>query len=369
MTAIALGLIGAGIAVLYVKLAESSSAEAPARVEMSGNALVARDASGAALWSYRLPHQSGASADDAVVTGTQISTFAQVNLDAIGSAGIIAFLNRSKAAESPQGPSFAGSELLYLSSRGNLRWRYSPAGEKLTFNGREFAGPWRFRTWLVAPGVKPRLWASFIDHVWWPSFVVRVGADGRTETAFVNAGHIESLERVQLAGGTHILAGGVNNEFRSAALAVLDEAGAPATSPQTAGSSYQCDRCPTARPRKYFIFPRSEVNVALGEPLNSADTITARKTASASVEISVRESSTLGLQTVYRLSENLTAESVAISDRYWEAHRELSQKGKLDHAPEQCPDGSRGVRIKMWTPDAGWTEVVVPPTFAPSPLR
>src|SRR5207253_6464333 len=115
---------------------------------------------------------------------------------------------------------------------------------------------------------KTPVWISFIDNVWWPSFVVRFGPDGVPHRAFISAGHIYALARVESPDGVHVLAGGVNNEYRSAAVAVLTDEGKPTSSPQTEGSPFVCDECPSDRPRRYFVFPRSELSAALAVPYN-----------------------------------------------------------------------------------------------------
>jgi hypothetical protein len=334
----------------------------PARVELSGRTLIAHGDDESVLWSYRVADKPGGEVDGAGVREIVLQGFVPVDWQATGDYETLVFLSIRRPAGSPRGYSFDRAEVYCLSSNGRMRWKYSPDA-RMTFAGREFAGPWMLRTWLLLAGPRPRLWASFIDQIWWPSFVVSFGPEGVSEPLFVNAGHIESLGRIKLAGGTYVLAGGVNNEFRSAALAVLDEHGVPNASPQTAGSSFVCDGCPGGRPRKYLLFPRSELSVALGEPYNFADFITFLGSDVAGVEVSVREHPPLDLRTVYRLSAGLTPQSVAMSDRYWEKHREMFRNGTLDHAAEDCPERTHGMTVRMWMPDGGWTALKVPPTF------
>jgi hypothetical protein len=355
--ALAIGTAGAAV----VRMATTHPGPV-AKVELSGSTLIARGENDAVLWSYRLPDGPGAKLADSVVGEIILHGFAPVGWRGIEDYDTLVFLSIRRPSQSARGTTFARSSVLCLSSAGKLRWTYTPDA-RLAFAGREFSGPWVFRTWHIATGPSTRLVVSFIDTTWWPSFVVSLGPEGVPESVFVNAGHIESLGRLQIGGVPFLLSGGVNNEYRSAALALLEEDGVPRASPQAAGSPFSCDGCPSGRPRKYFLFPRSELSVALGEPYNFADILSFRGDG-ADVDVSVREHAGLDLRTVYRLSPDSTPQSVAMSDRYWEKHRELSNAGKLDHAAEECPERIRGVSVRMWTPDGGWTTLKVPPTFA-----
>jgi len=274
----------------------------------------------------------------------------------------LALVSMSRVADSLNAESPLRSEVYCLSSNGRLRWMFYPRN-RLTFAGREFAGPWRIWAWTVLPGSKPHLWVSSSDNVWWPTVIVSLDAAGKAETVFVNSGHIAALAPAQFGGARYVLAGGVNNEYRSAMLAMLDSEGEPSSSPQTAGTPFACDQCPGGVPHRYFLFPRMEVAAAASVPYEYANLINA--TPGAPIEVSVRDMTALNVRAVYRFSEGLMPESVAMSDRYWEIHREMSRNGTLDHPPEDCPERNDGVIVRMWQPGTGWSNIKVLPTFAP----
>lgn len=336
---------------------------APARVEIVRDAIVARAADDSVLWTYRLPDRPGSQLDGAVVGSATVDAIARADFH--GPDSDVLAIGTIRDLESPGARGAYFRQAVYcLSSNGQLRWTFSP-NTRLTFAGREFGDQWVFGAWVLQPGPKPRLWVSFRDRVWWPSFIVSLDANGNPETMFVNAGHIWALVRVQLRDHAYLLAGGVNNEYRAAALAVLDERDAPSASPQSNGTPFWCETCPSGRPRRYFVFPRLEVAAAHGIPYEFADPIHVA-TNSAGLEVSVTtKSSALDVRAVYRFSRDLMPESVAMSDRYWEIHRDMFKNGKLDHAPEDCPERTRGVVVRMWQPERGWIEINVPPTFAP----
>ena len=356
--AIALVVIG-GIAAALVRI-ETVPSAAPARFEMNAGTLVARDADDSVLWKFPLPEQPGSVVDGPVVNKASLIGTARVMFHGRDS-DVLALVALHKVSDAPERLGFFRYQVYCLSANGKLRWLFHPTN-RLAFSGREFAGPWRIYAWAALSSPKPRLWISFIDHVWWPSFVVGLDAAGKAETVFVNSGYIAALAPIQVGETTYVLASGVNNEYRSAALAVLDPEGQPSTSPQTAGTPFACDRCPNGAPHRYFLFPRLEVAAANGVPYEYANQINAA--ANGPIEVSVRDLTALNVRAVYRFSEELMPESVAMSDRYWEIHREMFRAGKLDHSVEDCPERTDGVVVRMWEPDRGWSELKVLPTFA-----
>jgi hypothetical protein len=363
ITAGILTIGGAAIAVMSIE----GRRAAPARVEAVGDAIVARAADDSVLWTYQLPERPGSQLDGAVVSNAGVISTARAYFHG-PDPDVLTTVAVNKIADSPGANNFLRHEVYCLSSHGKLRWMFYPK-TRLTFAGRDFAGQWSVGAWVMVPGANPHLWVSFIDRVWWPSFIVSLGGDGVPVTMFVNSGHIRAFEQVQLGDQGYVLAGGVNNEYRAAALAVLDARDPPSTSPQTKGTPFSCDTCPNQGPRKYFVFPRSEVPTAHGVPYEFAHEIHA-VTGASGVDVSVTPlRSDLAVRTVYRFSKDLMPESVAMSDRYWEIHREMFHTGKLDHAPEDCPERTQGVVVRMWRPERGWTDLKVPPTFTPRETR
>jgi len=42
-------------------------------------------------------------------------------------------------------------------------------------------------------------------------------------------------------------------------------------------------------------------------------------------------------------------------------HRELQNKGKVDHGIELCPERLHPASVRLWKPDEGWSEVTLVP--------
>ena len=322
----------------------------PSRLDLNGTAIVAKAPDESVLWTYQLQDSSGRP----MMGPVSLNGVASVTRAGRGDLDIVAVVSANELSTSRV-------EVHCFTPDGRLRWRYTP-DFNLAFGTSSFAGPWRLSNWTQSE-LHGDLWISVADPNWWPSLVVSVSADGEATLRFVNAGHIETVASMHSGRTAVMLAGGVNNEFRSAALAVLDTSRS-AASPQTEGSDFFCSECPNGQPLKYFLFPRTEVSVALGEPLNFAYAITPLNGSGAAAEVSVKESQAAGLRSIYRLGPDLVPISVAMSDRYWEVHRDLSRQGKLGHAPEDCPERDRGMMARMWTQESGWQDILVPPMLA-----
>lgn len=354
---LAAGLAGVAIAMLR------RGPPVVSRLQIDGATLEARDPQGQVAWRYEASVPESARQRSDGSARAAIWRSALVDLDADGRAEAIAFVTYFHAGgRTPAGAgagrtgataaTFLGARVVCLTSSGTLRWAFDPR-ITLTFAGRRFDGPWHARDWL-APVVngQPRLWVSFADETWWPSFVVALDANGSAAVQYVSAGHVYALARLDGGPTPIVLAGGVNNEYAAASMAALDAAGPPAASPQTASGAYYCDACPAGRPLRYFVFPRSELNRLSGDPHNRTEQI---QVSGSQVLVSVFEGTYE--RTVYELSRTLDIESVGMSDRYWEAHRRLEREGRLTHSVEQCEEYTKGMPVRTWTPSTGWMTV------------
>lgn len=346
--------IGAAIALLRVGTLAAPDIRT---VELAGTSLIARDPNGETVWTYAL-RATTAGESGQVASGMQPQLAREpafMDFESDGRREVLVFL-RSRPAGGTVGNQLGSiaDNLLCLTARGDLVWTFTPAAV-LTFAGRRFDGPWRIGPW-VGPesSFTGHVWLAVIHHTWWPSYLVSIDAAGNHALRYVSSGHIYALASMHREATTVILAAGVNNEYAAASLAVLDEEGPAAASPQTSSSSYWCDNCPTGRPLRYFVFPRSELNELSTEPYNRAQEIIVT---SNYVEISVFERSEehAELRSIYRLSRTLDVESVSMSDAYWEAHRRLGREGKISHTVQQCKEYSEGKEVRVWTPTSGWT--------------
>lgn len=222
---------------------------------------------------------------------------------------------------------------------------------------RHYEGPWHILDLLVVPHQgAARTWVSLGHEAWWPSFLATLDTKGQATVRFINAGHLYVLNHADTAAGSYLLAGGTNNEYNAAFLAVLKEDQEPASSPQTFGSRYTCRECPSARPLRYILLPRSEINLLNGEPYNACTIV---KVLEKEIQAVTREGGG-GLAGYYQFSRNLEVESAVWSSPYPDLHRRYEREGRIHHVLEKCPERVGPRMIRVWDAGNGWRDVPVP---------
>lgn len=242
---------------------------------------------------------------------------------------------------------------------GRIRWTYTP-DLSLTFDGRRFDGPWRLYDVMVStPPAERHVWVSFGHHTWWPSAVAQIDTRGRATITYVQSGAVYELAQWNTPSGSFIIAGGVNNEYARASIAVLPTDGLARTSPQTRGSGYYCDGCPPSPPHVLLLLPPSELNVASGHPYNRVAEI---RQEGESIRVDTNEYQHAGL--VFFLDKHLRATEATPNDHFNSLHHQLQNFGKVTHNKEQCLLWPPGSRIRRWTPERGWTAEELPHTIS-----
>jgi hypothetical protein len=250
--------------------------------------------------------------------------------------------------------------LYVLSSAGKELWHLT-AHETFQFGSQPYGPEWWSEEWGVQEAANKKVvLVEFHHQVWWPSFLVALDGRGQLLGKFVNAGWIRATRWTQGPEGLHLLIGGISNSNDCGMLAVLDGNHPSGSSPERKGSDYECRNCPAGKPLKYFLFPRSELNVVTGLEHNRVVTINMLKDG-----IDVRTSefditSGGGNETaagVYEFSPDLKLRRASYGDKYWELHRQLELEGKIRHSKAQCPDRHGPRLVRVWEPTTGWSEL------------
>lgn len=345
VAALALALV----AVAVVALLSRAAAEVD-HLTFAGRVVEARDARGRVLWEYEWP------APHSLLVPGQNATIKRpywvADLDGDARADVLALAARADSENN-------GAALYCWSADGRLLWRYEPQ-ETLRFAGRQFEAPWVIHDVHVQGEGKARsVWLALVNPPWWPSYVVRLDAQGRAETHFVNSGAIWVLNSISSPGATYLLAGGFNNEYDGGFLAVLNVEEPAGASPQGAESPFRCLTCPPGKPLRYYVFPRTEVNQLQEEYLTN-QVFEIRKT-ELRVAVSTSELHS-GARAIYEFSADPGMEPLvaSLSDDFRERHNRLENAGRVHHPFEKCPDATRSLKARMWTPEAGWAEIVFP---------
>jgi DNA-binding winged helix-turn-helix (wHTH) protein len=317
-----------------------------ARGTWNGNTFLAMSDSGRVLWKYPFKAPLWEPPAEESLWRTQI-----VDLDGDGVPEVLV-----AASFGPPG-SGGKDEILCFSSRGTILWRYKPKVE-IAFNTPDLNGPWLVTHMVVVPEHRSSsIWVAVAHDVWWPSFIERLSAAGVPSRVFTSSGDIMALRPVQTKAGPYMLAAGINNEYSQASLAVLSENGPPTTSPQTEGSEFQCARgCPAAKPDRYILLPRSELNTASDEPYNIAVHIFARP---GGITVKTQELVT-GSGAFFDFSQDLQPERVAYSTDYREVHRRFEREGRIKHSFKDCPERKSPAILRICDDHGNWSTVQVP---------
>jgi hypothetical protein len=320
----------------------------PVRARLVGDTVVAETADGELVWRFTFP-----GALKKQIPGDVRVLIHVADIDGDGHREVLVappFEEEPRAA------------LYCLNSDGQLRWRYQPEAT-WRFGPREYTGPWQLTAFtFVDRGERKEIWMAIAHHTWWPAFIVRLDDRGQSRVAMVSSGWISEMEAFPSRAGTVVLAGGMNNEYNAAAFAILRPDDPPASSPQTPGSEFACEECPTARPLRYFVFEQSELSQLTRSNYNTVRHI--RKLGD-SIEIRTSE---VGAgagegQGIFELSGNFDVRAASMTDLYWAEHRRLEAAGQLKHTPENCPERLKGRRVQVWEPER--REVYVKPAGKP----
>jgi hypothetical protein len=249
------------------------------------------------------------------------------------------------------------SELWCFSTRGDAVWQLAWTA-KLRFGMDEFGPPWNFGSLQVyeAGGHRRVLYA--VNHIpWWPAAVLRLNESGTLLDVFVNSGHFVTTNILETPAGKFVLAGGTSNANDGAMLTVLDEKSISGSSPEAPGSPFECLNCPSGKPLRYFVFPRSEVNRVTGSGINHVFEISVRDDRITARTFEQGWHETAGA--IYEFSRDFELRHVHYTDGYWDVHRKLELEGKIRHARAQCPERDGPQLVRVWEAASGWRDIRV----------
>lgn len=351
----------AGVAVILVLLSltawswHSRPASLPVRARLDVNKLAVFDNAGQVVWEHvfsgsvrRFPPGPYPAWDS--------SRFTQVvDLNRDGKPEVLVAVNYEAGAK----PQLALPQLVCFSSDGKVLWRYQP-DFAFRVGNMPYGEAWGIIDFVTRPdAASPLVWVALVAPTWGVSAVARVdGATGKGRLQFVNSGQLFAVNVAAAGNRRFLLVGGMNNEYDTASLAILDADQDFAMSPQTPGSRYDCGDCPRSFPAKYFLFPRSELNLLKMRYWHAAAFI---EVYGQVAEVSTFETSAAERR-VYVLSPEGGFSLITSSyPAFWKQHRELEESGEIKHSPEQCPDRLHPRPLRVWTQATGWSEIPLPP--------
>lgn len=247
-------------------------------------------------------------------------------------------------------------KLFCFSSKGQQVWERS-FKETLRFGSKEYGTFWGFRALhIFHESQQPRIAASLANFTWFPSLVLTFDLQGNRRHTFVNSGWVHQVLSIERPTGGYLLASGVSNSNDAGMMAVLDLRNPSGGSPEKPGSEFECQGCPEGRPVKYFVFPRSELNLVTGSKLNYAGAAIL-ETGVELHTIEVELSSGGAVSAVYEFSPDVELRRASFDHRFWELHRRLELEGKLKHSEANCPERLGPQLVRVWDRATGWQEI------------
>jgi hypothetical protein len=361
------GTVGVFLAILagmifWQHRSASASGALVASVTFTHSSVQALDDAGRVIWAHQFPKRIHPEAIKHVDEMNKLVHIADLYGD--GHREVLVAVPLEQSANPSE---MSLTEIDCFSDGGKLLWSYLPT-EKFQFGSYEIEPPWIVEDIFVSKSAKPTIWAALAHYRWGDSFVAELNPEtGKAVVRFVNTGIVYKLNETPIGGKPYLLIGGFNNEYAAGMLAALDESQPYAVSPQTAGTRHKCLSCPEGVPSYYFVFRRSEIN-----RLHNAweDSVRFINVQGNDIEVDKAElgDPALGNDTdvgkvhvVYEFHAEPTLRPVAFRFDSWYdmMHRDLQNKGKLDHAIESCPERLHPEPVRVWTPAQGWQEASV----------
>jgi hypothetical protein len=221
---------------------------------------------------------------------------------------------------------------------------------EVNYGGETYRGPWGSGPLVVQPAPEGQriVWSTH-HFTWWPAVLVSMTADGRERARFIHPGWITSMQ--PLAGGRLVIAG-VNNEFDSDVIALLDEQSWPGASPPAVKPQFACRDCPSGRPRRYFVVPRTELNALAGTPRLQAHIHTVDQ--GVVVRTYQNGSDTRGGELILEFSSDLSPVRARMSDAYWTWHQQMEREHRVNHSADACPERA-GITLREWQRGSEWS--------------
>lgn len=308
-------------------------------VAISGNSLLAFNRKTRILWSHEFPHALRSNPEE---LSWRLRV---VDLDGIGEKGVT-FVARFESQSHPD-------TLVFFSPTGKVHWELDADPPLLDRRGQPFDRAWTYTHAVMVRTAKGiELWAAFANLAGWAGGIMRVRAGGSAAVQFANTGYVERLCPVSLPDGNFVIACGENNDYDDAFVALLGSADPPSCSPPGERLVYRFANAPTGHPRKYVLFPKTELIWAQSKPYGAATRI-AEHADGVIVSVATADD---GAYFLYHFSKDLEPRYVFPSGSHEFVHRQLEKSGAIPHAWPNCPELQSPLILRIWEPDSGWYE-------------
>jgi hypothetical protein len=235
----------------------------------------------------------------------------------------------------------ANRKLYCFEADGRMRFVHQPKGTR-RFGEDEYAEPWlAHRAFATSgPDGSRRLWAVFTHSLLFPTVLRELDPrDGTVRQEYWSNGYVEFVHEDTWEGRRVVFAGGTNNDFRAASLAVFPvdgvEGSAPAVRP-----GYTCRNCPPGGPEALFVFP----TLCIARGLGQAGVLEAWVEDGRRVRVTVMQGEGTTYYTLGPRGGLLTAE---VSREFQAGHARREREGGLDH-PFGPRDDAEMFPVRRW---------------------
>ncbi len=241
--------------------------------------------------------------------------------------------------------------MYYFSPAGKLEWTLEAYPPLLDRNNTSFEKAWTFKHLTVTPASKgTTVWIALAHEAGWAGCVLRVNPLGAATVQLANAGYVERLCPVSSGDEACLVVCGENNAFDQSFVGLLGINDPPCSSPPGGRPRYQYANAPAGNPRKYILFPRTELIIACQRPYGHASRM---RQYPGHIIVEVETGGDGGFF-LYHFSERLEPKYVFPSGDHEFWHRDLELAGRIHHTWDACPELDGPLALKVWEPDAGW---------------
>ena len=338
--AAALAVIAAVLGTLAVLRRATVGPEGPAAADgqpaawrLAGESLAVFDAGGALVFEHRFGFPllgTATSESRPALVGPSPVVIADIDRD--GRAEVLVNVNAAERAN---------RKLYCFEADGRVRFVHQPKGMR-RFGDDEYAEPWlAHRTFATSgPDGSRRLWAVFTHNLLFPAVLRELEPrDGTVRQEYWSNGYVEFVHEDTWKGRRVVFAGGTNNDFRAASLAVFPVNGVAGSTPAVR-PGYACRNCPPGGPEALFVFPT--LCVARG-PVQ-AGVLEAWVEDGRRVRVTVMQGEGASYYTLGPGGELLAAE---ISREFQAGHARREREGGLDH-PFGPRDDAEMFPVRRW---------------------
>jgi hypothetical protein len=312
-------------------------------VEIADTSVIAVDIHKSTLWTYQLP--SAVRVTDAC---EQEWRSQRVDLHGRGDRGIlitVRFIDHR-----------IPDSIYYFSSNGDLEWKADADPNLLDRDGQALPRAWSFRHTITSSSAEGNVvWAALANDAGWGGCVLSIDSQGKASVQLANAGFVEWLCPTKADDDDCLIVCGENNAFDQSFIALIGMNDPACSSPPGGRPRYQYANAPTGPTRKYILFPKTELIEALDKPYGHAN----KMDQSADNVIAIVEAGERGSHFRYHFSPTLEPKYVFPSGNYEFQHQETEKVGKIKHLWLDCPEFAHPLRLRTWTPQAGWNEKII----------